>query len=227
MVAIFVVLMILVFLGIDAWMQRRQARRAAVAGGDLRAVVRLPKVRLLKGLFYAPNHLWIRVEPDGRARLGVDDFAPKLLGHVDAIEAVQPGTAVRKGQPLLRLRQGDRVIVLRAPVSGRVLRVNEDLLKNPQLLKDDPYLQGWVLEVEPDDLGRTASKLLVAERAANWLRREGQRLREFLGEELLARPQVGVTMADGGLPAEGVLSHLDEQAWRECQARFFTSYETE
>ncbi len=227
MVAIFVVLTIVVFLTIDAILQKRETRRLALAGVPQGAAPRLPKVRVVKGLFYAPNHLWMKVLANGQAKLGIDDFAVKLLGRIDAIETVPAGTYVKKGQPIAWLKQGNRKLALRAPVSGRVKEINQSLLENPQQVKENPYTRGWLLSVEPEDLGETVPKLLIAERAVRWLRREGQRFREFLGETLAARPDVGLTMADGGVPAEGVLSYLDDQAWRECEARFFSMYETE
>jgi|YelNatPaOPRAMG01_1025707.scaffolds.fasta_scaffold02956_14 glycine cleavage system H lipoate-binding protein len=224
MVAIFVALTIVAFLLIDLALQKSRERRLARAGISTSAV-RLPAVRLAKGLFHAPNHLWLRVFPDGRARLGLDDFAQKLLGPLDAVESVNPGTYVKKGQPILWIQQGRRKLALRSPVSGKVTRVNEGILSNPSALKSDPYVRGWLMDLEPEDLGDVLPGLVVAEKAVAWLRREGERLKEFLARALATHPQVGVTMADGGLPVEGILAQLDDHAWDECQARFFSLHE--
>ncbi|MDZ7373714.1 MAG: glycine cleavage system protein H [candidate division KSB1 bacterium] len=218
MVALFVVFTILVCLAVDAALQRRKQRLVPV---DV-ARVQVPKIRLARGVLHAPNHLWLRLFPDGRTRIGLDDFAQKLLGRIDAIESVGPGRRVRRGEPILWIHQGGRKLALRSPVSGSVLQVNEAIREKPEILRQNPYLQGWLLDLEPEDLGAVLPELAVAEKAARWLRREWERLREFLVQVSLARPQVGLTMADGGLPVEGVMASLDDETWSECQTRFFS-----
>lgn len=232
MVAILVVLTIILFVAADLILQWVRARREAPAprfrsdrvevADLLLPAVQPEQFQLPAGLFFHRGHTWLNLLFSGQVKVGIDDFTQKLLGRVDGISLPAVGTAVMAGRPFATLRQAGRTLTVCAPVDGTVCAVNGELFKTPHLLRRDPYTRGWLVALQPTDLTPQLGGLMVGARALQWLGGELGRLREFLGSALAARQDalVGLTAADGGLLAEGLLEQLDDATWAQFQDRF-------
>lgn len=96
-----------------------------------------------KDLRYTKDHEWVRVE-DGRARVGITEFAQKSLGDIVFVELPPVGKEVKKGERTATVESVKAVGEVFAPVSGKVLEVNEGVTKSPDLVNKDPYGQGWL-----------------------------------------------------------------------------------
>ncbi len=165
--------------------------------------------------FYHPGHGWAMLEAGGLVRIGVDDFLPAAIGHVDGIDLPRLGDQVVAGRPVFSLKQGQRRADIVAPVSGVVEEINPALAGRPGLIKERPFSAGWVARVRPTALCEDLPRLHVAERASAWLAREVTRLREFVLAHTADRGgALGYTMADGGEISNGSLESLDDAAWR-------------
>jgi CheY-like chemotaxis protein/glycine cleavage system H lipoate-binding protein len=79
------------------------------------------------GVLISGGHCWVSVAEDGGARVGLDDFARKVIGKIDGLELPNVGMTVQVGQPLFTVTQGGRRVVFHAPLSGRVTQVNRNL----------------------------------------------------------------------------------------------------
>jgi glycine cleavage system H protein len=99
---------------------------------------------------YAESHEWIT--EDGR--VGISDFAQDELGDVVFVELPEVGEELTAGSEFGVIESIKAVSDLYAPVSGEVTAVNEELFDAPELVNDDPYGDGWMIEVafEEDDL---------------------------------------------------------------------------
>ena len=232
MVAILVVLTIVMFIGADLlvqWSRARHAKPVQVSqpSGSSVADLLMPALQAERfsmpaGLFFHRGHTWANLLFSGQIKVGIDDFIQKFLGHIDAVTLPPVGVAVKQGQPFVAVRQGGRIATLAAPVDGVVCAVNTELAKMPGLLRRDPYTRGWMVALRPTNLSANLAQLAVGTSAMSWLTAELARLREFLAATL-AREQdalVGATAADGGLVADGLLEHLDNDVWAEFQAKF-------
>jgi glycine cleavage system H protein len=105
-----------------------------------------------KELRYTPDHEWARPEDDG-LRVGITDFAQKALGDVVFVQLPQVGAEFAAGEPLGEVESTKSVSEIYAPVSGRVLEVNEDLVASPQRVNEDPYGEGWMIVLAPSSAG--------------------------------------------------------------------------
>jgi glycine cleavage system H protein len=101
---------------------------------------------------YLESHEWARRE-DGTARIGITDFAQDELGDVVFVELPEVGDAIDKDAEFGVIESIKAVSDLYAPVSGEVTAVNEDLFDAPELVNDDPFGDGWMLEVDLADEG--------------------------------------------------------------------------
>jgi len=99
-------------------------------------------------LRYTSDHEWLRSA--GTAwRVGITQFAVNQLGDITIVELPKVGATVTKGESFGTIESVKSVSELFAPVSGRVTAVNAALDGSPELINDEPYAGGWMIEIEP------------------------------------------------------------------------------
>lgn len=103
-------------------------------------------------LLYSRDHEWVRLE-EGRARVGVTDYAQDALGDVVFVQIPAVGAKVAAGDACGEVESTKSVSDIFAPVTGTVVEVNAELVDTPERLNDDPYGEGWICIIEPDDPG--------------------------------------------------------------------------
>ena len=101
-------------------------------------------------LRYSTDHEWVLVQ-DGRAKLGITDYAQDALGDVVFVELPDVGSEVVIGASFGEIESTKSVSDVYAPISGTVVEVNTDLDDGPERLNDDPYGEGWICVVEMTD----------------------------------------------------------------------------
>lgn len=131
-------------------------------------------------LYYHPeDHLWVRMEgPLGR--VGLDQLAQRSAGKVRHISLKPPGRPLLFGKPFGSLEAGKYVGPLRAPLAGKVVEINQGVLRDPGLVNRDPYGEGWLVIIEAEDSARDLARLVHGVAVQPWLeasveayRREG------------------------------------------------------
>lgn len=101
-------------------------------------------------LRFSDDHLWVRAEAE-RAQIGISDPGQDSIGEVIAVELPDIGDTIEKGEPFGELESVRTVHELLAPVTGTVRAVNGDLEDHPSLANEDPYHEGWLIEIELAD----------------------------------------------------------------------------
>lgn len=101
-------------------------------------------------LRYNKEHEWVRQEGN-RVRVGISHFAQDELGDVVFVDLPQEGSNFEVGEAFAAVESVKAVSDIFAPVSGRVVEVNEALLDNPEKINEDPYGEGWIATFEMDD----------------------------------------------------------------------------
>lgn len=122
-----------------------------------------------EGLYYSKDWMWVKIE-DGKARIGVTDYAQKQMREVVFVELPSVGANVRRGEPFGALESVKAVSDLISPLSGMVIEVNNRVNERPELINEDPYGEGWLIVVEPTDLEEDLKDLMTFERAVEWYR---------------------------------------------------------
>lgn len=101
-------------------------------------------------LRYTRDHEWVRTEGE-RAVMGITHFAQEQLGDVVFVELPEVGRELRAGEPFGVVESVKSVSDLYAPVGGRVVAVNDHLAEAPETVNRDPYGEGWMIAMEPED----------------------------------------------------------------------------
>ncbi|MGC8594233.1 MAG: glycine cleavage system protein H [Candidatus Kryptoniota bacterium] len=220
MVAIFVVATIIVFVTIDYFIQKSAKRRQPALSGEAYRV----RFLMPHGFFFGKGHTWVELLPSGNTRIGIDDFVQKIIGKIDEILTPLPGNSVKKGDALFTIRQGDKTLTFRSPVSGKVLDINTEITEVPNFLKHDPYKEGWIAMIEPTSLPVEIREMTIGEQAAKWMRDEVQRFRNFItvakGNSEQSPEFASVTLMDGGVPINGVLELTSKTLWKDFEEKF-------
>ncbi|MGV7220629.1 MAG: glycine cleavage system protein GcvH [Nitrospinales bacterium] len=123
-----------------------------------------------ENLLYTKQHEWIKVDGN-KGVAGITHFAQDQLGDVVFVEPPQPGAALTRDQTMGVVESVKTVSDLYAPVSGTVTSANTDLEAQPELVNQDPYGKGWMIEIDISDLAELDS-LLSAEKYAEFIQEE-------------------------------------------------------
>ena len=103
-------------------------------------------------LYYHKEHAWVKIEPDGTARVGMNDFYQKSAGDTTYIDLPFEGDDVSEGETCGKIQSAKWVGKFISPLSEEILAVNEDLENDCTLINKDPYGAGWVMVIKPSSL---------------------------------------------------------------------------
>ena len=116
---------------------------------------------LPQDLKYSEDHEWIKVDGN-TATIGITDFAQSELGDIVFVELPEEGDDISTGDSFGSVESVKTVSELYAPVSGKVVAVNEELEDSPELVNENPYEGAWMLKVEISDAGELDNLLDAA-----------------------------------------------------------------
>lgn len=102
-------------------------------------------------LKYTRNHEWVRVEDDGQVTVGITDHAQETLGDIVFAEPPEEGINVTADEACAVIESVKAASDVYAPISGEVVKGNDDLADSPELINNDPYGDGWVMRIMPSD----------------------------------------------------------------------------
>ena len=110
---------------------------------------------------YTEDHEWVKLE-DGKAVIGITEFAQSELGDIVFVELPAVGDEIGAGESFGSVESVKTVSELYLPIAGKILEVNENLEDSPELVNESPYEQAWMVVVEPANEADVES-LLTAE----------------------------------------------------------------
>ena len=132
-------------------------------------------------LLYTPKHTWARVTPEGNIRVGLSDYAQRHLKGIARIMTEAVGKEISKMEPFGVAETWMFMFDLYAPVSGKIVKINKKLKNEPNLINEDPYGEGWIIEIKPKNsltLEQELKSLLSAREYNKMVSRLEGRLRE-------------------------------------------------
>ena len=101
-------------------------------------------------LNYTVKHEWLKVQEDGQARVGITDYAQDSLSDVVFVELPEVGDQFTKGDVMAVAESVKAASDIYAPISGKIVSINEKLEESPELVNESPYEFGWMVLIEPE-----------------------------------------------------------------------------
>lgn len=114
-----------------------------------------------KELRYSEEHEWVKVEGE-KVRIGITDFAQSELGDIVFVELPEVGDEIQADEPFGSVESVKTVSELYAPISGKVVEINEDLDDSPEFVNESPFEKAWMIVIEPANAG-DIENLMTAE----------------------------------------------------------------
>ena len=174
-------------------------------------------IKLPQGYYLHSGHCWAKLEADSAVRIGLDDFALRLLGPLDIIEAPLMGKTVEQGRGDIQLRRDKNTAALLTPVTGVVTDINPRLREVGSQANQDPYSDGWVMRIHATDLRNDLRQLMIGSQASEFIDDEVERLHEVIEET------AGPLAADGGQLGPDIYGSLPEMGWDRIVNQFLRS----
>lgn len=167
-----------------------------------------------QGYYFHLGHAWLRVEEGATVKVGLDDFALRLLGPFDRIEAPLMGKPVQQGRADIRVYRGENQAKVLSPVSGVVTAINATLRESGASASSRPYSEGWVMTVHTDNLRRDLQNLMILDESRAFIEDEVGRLYQHIEDV------AGPLATDGGQLAEDIFGNLPALKWEKLVSLF-------
>src|SRR5579872_6275775 len=173
MTVIMVLLTFAIFLLIDYVRTQKLAKQTAVQAARREAAPRVVPAlvagfQVPENVRYHAGHTWALSESHEMVRVGMDDFASKLVGKIESIALPQRGRWVRQGQKIWTIFRDGKSVDMVSPIEGTISDVNEAVAKDPELARKDPYGEGWLVTVQAPDSKLNFRNLLGGTLARLW-----------------------------------------------------------
>lgn len=223
MTVILVLMTFALFLTIDYVRSRKQvvkqpAVQPVVLENEPRVVPALVAgFQVPENVRYHAGHTWALSESRELVRVGMDDFASKLIGKIESIALPQRGRWVRQGQKIWTITRDGKSVDMVSPIEGTISDVNEAVAKNPDLARKDPYGDGWLVTVQSPDSKINFRNLLGGPLARLWTEAAALQLRNRIPA------MAGALAQDGGVAVDDLTAQLPDADWAELTREFFLS----
>jgi len=168
-------------------------------------------------LRFHPGHTWALSESPSLVRVGMDDFASKLVGKVDRIALPQRGQWIRQGQKIWTIFREGASVDMVSPIEGSIADVNDAAMQDPELARKDPFGEGWLVTVQAPDAKTSFRNLLGGALARWWTEESASRLQRKMPMAL------GALAQDGGVAVDNLTTQVSDEAWATIAKEFFLS----
>jgi len=166
------------------------------------------------GYYFHDGHAWARIESGGCIRIGLDDFALKVLGEADALDLPLMGKELDQGKIGWGLKRKDNCADVLSPIDGVIVEVNSEIREKPDMANREPYGGGWLFMVRTPDVKATIGKLMADQQSLTWMNREVSNL------ETMIEDVAGPLAADGGYLVNDIYGNLPDIGWNNLTKAF-------
>ena len=170
-------------------------------------------IKVPQGYYLHHGHAWVKLEESATVRIGLDDFAWRLLGPPDRIDAPLVGKTVDQNKPSINLIRGSKRAQVLSPVSGVVTDVNPRLREQGNLAHGNPYTDGWIIRIHSKNLRSELKNLTISKETEHFLTAEVDRVYALIEE-------VVPLAADGGQIGPDLFGNLPEIGWENLTHHF-------
>jgi CheY-like chemotaxis protein len=176
-----------------------------------------PEFLIPGGVFISDGHCWANIDDKGMVKVGLDDFARKLIGKIDAIEFPNLGLSIRKGQRLFAAKQDNRRVIFNSPVSGKVKEINKVVNTDIESIEFSPYENNWICQIDAEELDSEIPQLMIGKAAVTFYQEDIEHLQNIKKKIKSGSEE---DKANGHLYI-GEMEKLDDVSWKRYCEEFF------
>ncbi len=173
-------------------------------------------IRFPQGYYLHRGHTWAKIEEGSTIRVGLDDFALRVFGMPDKIEAPLVGKVVKQNRGDIHLERGNNRAAILSPVSGVVTDINPRFRETAETAIDDSYSDGWIMRVHSDTLRQELKALCLGDETEEMLKEDVGRLYDLIEKT------TGPLAADGGQIAHDIFGAMPELGWERLTQMFLS-----
>lgn len=130
--------------------------------------------------YHPTSHLWVKPDSAACGRIGMDEMELENLGELAYVSLHEVGTVVKAGESIGSIEAAKMTAEIFSPVTGKISRVNDAVLQNPRLVNDNPYSDGWLLEIEMSRWPEDAQSLVAGDQIDSWALAEQKRFQDSM-----------------------------------------------
>jgi glycine cleavage system H lipoate-binding protein len=173
--------------------------------------------KIPQGYYLHRGHAWVKIEEDSEVRVGLDDFALKLMGPPDTIVPPLVGKAITRNDAQITLNRGKNSARVLSPVNGVVTAVNPAVRKQGKQAAQNPYSDGWVMRIHATDLRTDLKELMIGGETQDFLKNEIDQVHQAVEDV------AGPLAADGGFLGSDIYGSMPELGWDKLAKKFLRS----
>jgi len=164
-------------------------------------------IKIPHGYYFHKGHTWLKVEEGSDVRIGLDDFALRMLGPLDRIGAPLIGKTIEQNSADIVLSRGLKKAKIRSPISGVVTAVNANVRRDGKIANQAPYTDGWILRAHSKNLRKDLQNLMIGSETRDFFKEEIDRLYRVIED-------VSPLAADGGHLGDDIYGKMAQVGWR-------------
>lgn len=112
---------------------------------------------------YTKEDTWAKVMGDGTVKIGITDYAQKMLNEIVYVELPEVGSEVVQMKAFGSAESSKTISDIYSPISGTVFALNEEVIDDPEIINREPYDAGWIIAITPSNLEEELKNLLNAD----------------------------------------------------------------
>jgi len=215
----YIVVISFLLLIIPLWrLLNKPLKQSASPGKNIQALT-LKALRIPQGLLFNKNHTWSHLEKSGLASVGMDDLLLHLTGGIELKYLKEQQEKVRRGEPIARIIQEGKELVITSPLSGEIERVHASLEENSSAISNDPY-SSWLYRIKPEKWQEETNNAMLAGGATDWVEKELNRIKDYMAEAVSESSEAEMALQAGGELLAYPLKDMDQEVWKDFQEKF-------
>jgi len=133
-------------------------------------MIEIEGYKIIEDLLYSKDHVWIKIE-NNKAKIGITDYIQKNLHGIVYIELPKINSNISQGKQIALIESIKTVSEIHSPLTGKIIKINEELKSKPELINESPYENGWIAIIEPTNFEKEKNDFLNFEKYIEYLRK--------------------------------------------------------
>jgi glycine cleavage system H protein len=132
-------------------------------------MIEIEGYKIIEDLLYSKDHVWIKIE-NNKAKIGITDYIQKNLHDIVYIELPEINSNISQGKQIALIESIKTISEIHSPLTGKIIKINEELKSKPELINESPYEDGWIAIIEPKNFEKEKNNFLNFEKYLEYIK---------------------------------------------------------